>query len=436
MPKSQSRSKSKSPAVLTESGLHAGWAAPAFLEAGFTLQSCPLVNMPARLASGQFNAVVFGRFYLPRKTKQEAEAFTKELLKAVKDFLAAGGGVFMATSSEQTAKTLYSSVEAEILPLQIEQSDALVTEKSEANAYSTAVEEPFNDGVSGFWFPMSKGSATAARPVRGNPSTGWHTIAATAESSRTKPLEQVGYGLPGDDIPGYDSCVPLIAGRDFSAGRVAVCGIPGGFHLFSPPNYPSARKFLVGGCDGKPSDFRRLLINIVRWLAEPSMASGKLGGAQTDPNVLQPQAPRYPDDPPVHWAARDFPPDIKPRIGLIGARTAYSGGKGTVADYVARAKAPDTTSSFFSKASPKSQRRTGKRFEPTAKPLPMINSLPCPGLPYATSSGARSSSTAMRSNSPSRICSPKTAQCSPVAQTAPAATTASNTFICRIWQAR
>ncbi|HOF89830.1 MAG TPA: hypothetical protein PLZ36_17260, partial [Armatimonadota bacterium] len=44
-------------------------------------------------------------------------------------------------------------------------------------------------------------------------------------------------------------------------------------------------------------------------------------------------------DPPVIWANRTFPPDSALKQGLIGARTAYSAGSGTVAEYVAKAKA-------------------------------------------------------------------------------------------------
>ena len=69
----------------------------------------------------------------------------------------------------------------------------------------------------------------------------------------------------------------------------------------------------------------------------PSSAAGRLGGGKTNSAVLRPQVPRFPDEPPVRWAERDFPPDSPLRRGLFGARTAYSTGSGTVAEYVAKA---------------------------------------------------------------------------------------------------
>ncbi len=326
------------PAILAEAGLHAAWMARPLLEAGFTLRTCPLIEMPEQVATGRFNAVVFGPCFLPRRTLQEAEAFADRLVAAVHGFLAAGGGVFLSSpSGELVGQRLLAAVDASVLPLQIEQpNDCFQIAPGSTAGYTDAVCAPFNHQLAGFWFPLLQGAAETSRPVGGN---GWRAIATASPQSRTKPLAQVGHGLPGDDIPGYETSVPLIAVRDGAAGRLALCGVNAGFHLYSPPNFPLARRYLGDGFDGRPSGLRRLFLNLLAWLVAPSVESGALGGAATDPAVLEPQAPRFPPDPPVRWACRSFPPDPRPRTGLIGARTALSGGRGTVAEYVAKAKA-------------------------------------------------------------------------------------------------
>lgn len=341
-PLTDAKPTSSKPAILAEASLHAELAAGAFVAQGFTLQTCPIAEMPARLASGHFNVLILGRFYLPRKTLQEAGTVADELVSAIHTLLAKGGGVFFASpSSEKTAERLLAAVRARVLPLQIEQTDHCHNlGNNTVAAYTTEIDPEFNEGIDGFWFPFRAGQAGAARPVCGTTTTdNWRTVAAASVQSFTRALEQEHYGLPGKELPGYTTCVPLIICREQDAGRVALCGINSGFHLHSPNNYPPARNYLCDGFEGTPSGLQRLLLNLLHWLAAPSMAAGTLGGAETDPQTLLPQAPRYPDDPPVRWPVRSFPPDPKPRTGLIGARTAYSGGSGSVADYVAKARA-------------------------------------------------------------------------------------------------
>ncbi len=356
---------SPKPAILAEASLHAELAAQALVDAGFTLQTCPIAEMPARLATGRFNLLVFGRFYLPRKTLQEAEAVAEALVAAVQTLLAKGGGVFFASpSTEKTAERLLASVGARVLPLQIEQSDRCHSLGGNTMAaYTTEIEAEFRAGIDGFWFPFRAGHASAARPVGGASDAQWRIVAAASANSHTHALEQENYGLPGKELPGFDTRVPLIVARDTAPGRLAVCGVNSGFHLHSPNNYPPARNYLRDGFAGTPSGLQRLLINLLHWLAAPSLAAGTLGGAETDPLALLPQAPRYPDAPPVRWASRDFPPDPRPRTGLIGARTAYSGGRGTVDDYVAKAKAAGHDFIVFLERFPEISRENWKRLE-------------------------------------------------------------------------
>lgn len=332
------------PAVLVEDGMHAAWAAQPLVSAGLAIQSCPFAEIPRRLASGRYNALVLGRYYLPRKTRGEADAFLNEIERAVSAFLAAGGGVFVCLPvvREETAQRLLAPYGAQFLKARIVQQDRTASADGQDCAYTSALSAPGGTATTGgLWYPLHLGHAMATRPVRTEAGQGWVVAAAGSSTSRTEPLLQDGYGLPGAAVDGgFPSSVPILVARQVGAGRLAVCGIPAGYHLYAPHNYHPARRLLTEGCDGTPSGLLTFLTGLLRWLAEPSAASGRFGDAATDPTVLRPQVPRFPPDPPLRWARRDFPPDDPaPRTGLIGARTRHSSGAGTVADYVARARA-------------------------------------------------------------------------------------------------
>jgi hypothetical protein len=336
-----SRAPGAQPSILVEDGLHAVWAAQPLVEAGFVLQSCPFAEVPRRLASGRHNALVLGRYYLPRKTRGEADAFLAEIEGALRDFLAAGGGVFVCLPvvREETAQRLLAPYGAQFLKARIVQEDRVASADGQDCAYTPALKAP-GGAAGGFWYPLHLGHAMATRPVRTEAGRGWVVAAAGSTASRTEPLAQDGYGLPGAAVDGFSASVPIVAARHVGAGRLAVCGIPAGYHLYAPHNYHPARRLLAEGFDGRPSELLAFLTGLLGWLATPTDPGCRLGGAATDPGTLRPQVPRFPDDPPLRWAARTFPPDDPaPRTGLIGARTRRSSGAGTVADYAARARA-------------------------------------------------------------------------------------------------
>ncbi|MCL1857118.1 MAG: hypothetical protein FWF84_05730, partial [Kiritimatiellaeota bacterium] len=371
-------------AVLAEYGLHAEWVAKPLTEAGFTVDVCPFQEVPERLATGKYNVLVLGRYYSPRRMKQAELRGMDEVIAAAEAFVRKGGGLYLAfTVDEQMPyKRIFSHFGMEALELRIVQEGGLAGERDQGVMYTTAVHPDFAEGVRGMWLPVDMGLAAATRPLKvkvpiprhceesildeaTQSQTGeWVTVLSGEITSRTKRLEMVGYGLPGEELEGYKTSVPVMMAREVGStgfltcdqntestgqktcatfGRVAVSGIPGGYYLFSPNKYPMVKQLLSEGFEGKPSDGLALFVNMVRWLGEPSAAAGTLGGAQTNPEALLPQVPRYPKDPPVRWAGARSTSSASsiqpPWEGLIGARTAYSSGEGTVAEYVAKAKA-------------------------------------------------------------------------------------------------
>ncbi len=334
----RSSKTSRRAAVLMEYGAHADWVARPMTEAGFEVGVCDFREIAARLDTGRYNVVVLGRYRIPRHTRQGEIAVMEAVVAAVERHVSRGGGVFacVPVDEQMPFHILFGRFGMEALMLRIVQSSDTCDNGHMIRA--SAVAEALGEGVSGVWFPANMGLAAATRPLRAT-SEGWKVALAAKPDSRTEALEIVGYGLPGENHEGYHASVPLIFMREVMPGRLVFCGIPGGYNIFSPNNYPMGRQLLTDGFEGEKSDFLRLFLNALRWLAEPSLADVKIGGAGTDPEALIPQVQRFPADPPVLWAGAPFPPDSRPIKGLIGARTAYSSGRGTPDDYVFRAKA-------------------------------------------------------------------------------------------------
>ncbi len=338
----------RKPAILSEAGAHADWIARPFLDAGFTLDTCTLAEVPAKLATGAYNVVILGRWYTQRMTKQEEDALVRDTIAAVQRHLAAGGGVFftLPIGGVLDFDDLIKPYGASIPKLAIDQTeDVLILDQGVHKmryAYTRHIAPCVAEGVGGVWYPEMMGSSMATMPVYA-PGPEWQALLSAVPGSGIDG-KHVGTGnsvaMPEGEQPRFDGDIPIITARAVGAGRLAVCGIPSGYHVDSPHNFPEAKRFLIDGYEGKPSGLQRLLLNTMRWLAEPSLATSALGGAPSGPHVLEPNVPRYPVDPPVMWANRTFPPDdTRLMKGLIGARTACSIGRGTVAEYVAAAKA-------------------------------------------------------------------------------------------------
>ncbi|MHB9023368.1 MAG: hypothetical protein ACYC7E_04225 [Armatimonadota bacterium] len=333
------------PAVLAEAGLHADWIVRPLIDAGFAVRRCNLDEVPALLRSGRYNVLVLGRYYLIRRTKGQLDAILEEVIAAVQEFLQAGGGVFFALPSGGVLPfdNLLGPYGARLLNLTIEDEASTLKTTSSGTAlsiaYTTAVSGPVADGVAGVWYPTEFSAMMATRPVRAE-GKNWQVVLRGMPGSHTERITETQEidTLLGEQDEGYADAVPIIAINDGLPGRLAVCGIPTGYWIDSPHNFPLAKRVISDGFEDKPSGLLRLLINTLGWLAEPSVRSGKLGGGETSEDALLPQVPRYPDDPPVQWVARSFPPDPIPLRGLIGASTACSSGQGTPAEYAERAR--------------------------------------------------------------------------------------------------
>jgi hypothetical protein len=200
-------------------------------------------------------------------------------------------------------------------------------------AYTSDISpSPVSDGVRLIWYPVSEGAGGASATLTFDVGNDWRVVVRGEASSRGVLWESAARGLPPERIPKEGiSAPPIFAIRSYGEGRIALCSVNSSYHFWG--GYATALKGIVmeSGLDNKPSDFLRLLLNTLRWLSEPSLKSGRFGGAKTPARLLS--EPRLPQVPPWDWSSAKFPSPPKVFRGIVGAQTEISGGKGKVEDY-------------------------------------------------------------------------------------------------------
>jgi len=235
---------------------------------------------------------------------------------------------------------------------------------SRANSTSVSVSESLRDRLRYFWtteikkHPVTKevrGLFTGIAGEWGWPATipmkfgdSWEVLVWGGTETRTVTNKTPRGGerrahTPSGVTGTYESRPEIIAVRpeeDGRKGRMMALPIYTTW-TWGNHGHPAMKKaFLFNGDGNHPSDGQKFLLNSWRWLAEPAAAAG-LGGYEK-PRSEQKKS-NTPDLSPVAWEAQE---SIKwghihggPWIrGLIGARSQYGGGSGTVAEWVAAAK--------------------------------------------------------------------------------------------------
>jgi len=142
----------------------------------------------------------------------------------------------------------------------------------------------------------------------------------------------------------------LAVARDFGKGRVAVISISH-FHLFYYPYSDKGRhaecyfgaqkgQLMESGFDDVPSDLGRLLDNIYCWLAEPGAERG-MGGYDEKTGIEIAAIPEVAvENLSEVWADKDpmNTGEVRPMKILVGVRSSYSDGKGSIRDYAEAGK--------------------------------------------------------------------------------------------------
>jgi hypothetical protein len=279
--------------------------------------------------------------------------YKKELLPLLESYLKQGGGIFFMPALWDWGLKNNSKYEEYLtrwgakLPFEEVQDPASLTVHPRNTVTCVYTEKiapsPVSEGVKGIWFPGGDWMSYWSLP--GMPllvSKDWIEVVRGSDTSFTKdpkvqkldPTEEHYYKLR-TRRPDAKTPPTLYAIRELREGRLALCAMFPQFTVLAGTTWIHDGMVLDKGIGGRPSDFGRLFENTLRWLAEPSLKSGVLGGYVQDPKQLvRPNLRKKPEEFFSQFNSYQNPtaPGNVYR-GLVGARTTYSSGRGTVEEY-------------------------------------------------------------------------------------------------------
>jgi len=323
------------PSVLFCGGVHNKYVTKPLVEMGIDVDACGRAQLAERLASGKYNVVVVS-------TMNDAER------KAVDAFLAKGGGVLVCNPAESRRAADWTGTNEWLAALGARPRWEVIQDSDKDNvardvmgcalSFSDQVLAPVKEGVRGVLTLMWHGTTGCEPPMSFDLSKDWTPLVRGAKTMTSRPSKR------NDEI--FQPWIPkegaapspvLLAAREVGKGRMAVLAIRY-YWIFTPGgNCPTTEAMLTAGASNRPSDWLRVFANSFAYLAEPSMKAG-LGGAGTPEAVLNPPVQVWEPPAITQWAEPGPMQDQSQVVGLIGARTSLSSGKGTVEDYVKAAK--------------------------------------------------------------------------------------------------
>ena len=273
---------------------------------------------------------------------------TTQTIDVLNRYLEAGGGVLMFGAFGQMA-TAKPPQDAFLIPLGLTPlfdemcldpgTGVKATSWKLDFAFTDAIAgSPVTEGVKSLWYPVPTSRVGAQNhTVTFAADDTWKIVVRGSRSSLTRKgaLQENSPVAPGT----YQEDVPLVALRQVGKGRIMYLGVTHEY-LTGPHAMTTLEGILLErGLKDTASDGLKLLENGLRWLAEPSLAAGDLGGATMDARMLEnPHRTRFGE--PFTWAETIRFPSVEPaHPGVIGARTRYSSGKATAEEWVVAAKA-------------------------------------------------------------------------------------------------
>ncbi len=273
---------------------------------------------------------------------------TQQTIDALNRYLQAGGGVLVFGSFGQ-ANVAKPPQDAFLKPIGLTALFDEMPDDPKTAATATAwkirfapanaiTESPVTADVKTLWYPVPRDRIGAQNhTISFVADSSWQVLIRGSESSLTRKgaLQDSSPSQPGT----YKDRVPLAAIRQVGKGRIMYLGITQEYLVGVYANSTLEGIVLDRGLNQTPSHGYTLLANGLRWLAEPSLADGQLGGAAMQASLLDnPNKVRV--GRPYAWPAQINFPAIEPALpGLIGARTSYSSGKATADQWADKAKA-------------------------------------------------------------------------------------------------
>jgi hypothetical protein len=218
--------------------------------------------------------------------------------------------------------------------------------------------------VKRLYFPNNVFYSPYLRPLKVN--ADWNVLFRAEKAATVFPLTRPLGGGVGKKIAGQErsgDAAVLMAVRQVGKGRLAVLGANPGALYFDLGKPVGAQTASVRGDGENLSDWLKLLRNVCFWLSEPARSAGFPGGAKE--RVTCYVNPEFGNRVPIDWERPGISwPDCeltrlyamhssmwkeadwralaagqyKPFKFLVGAHTAKTGGKGSVADWKAAAQ--------------------------------------------------------------------------------------------------
>ena len=265
-------------------------------------------------------------------------------LPQVLDFVKRGGGLWIEPEIGQSTalelKQQYELMDA----IQVALYPESLIDKSMAfgplgvnySLTSQIAKGPLSEGVTSVWYPVGEPGGNVGTVPLGL-SEGWQAIVTAEAGAKVKIVSGGGVVPPERLRSKIPSSLPFFAIKQYESGRLAVCGINASFLYASGFSPALGRVTLDAGMDGKPSHFGKLLVNTLRWLAEPTLGKPDFGGAKTDPRLVR-ESNLAEDVPTRDWSNAEFPPAKPNWLGVVGVRTTRTTGKASAYDFAAAAK--------------------------------------------------------------------------------------------------
>ena len=252
---------------------------------------------------------------------------------------------------------------------------------------------PVTLGITRLAFPkFTHSTLTGAEAVAYDPN--WQVLVAGEPTAKSFFVDPISNDMNDQKPATYANAPPLVAVRSLGQGRVFAYAIPPIYSTFNwnNPLWPQIAEKNGNVAAGQPSQGHQLLVNGLRWAAEPALTIAGLGARQVPV-----------DAPAVAWPAEiaiprpagqpaSFPPatPVAPQRGIIGVHTACSDGTGTPAEFAAAAVTAGLKFIIFSEAL---ETLTPEKWQALVKDCETIRNqgqlYACPGFEYSDVNGLR-----------------------------------------------
>ncbi len=266
----------------------------------------------------------------------------QKLFKLINNFAKNGGGVLYLCSERYVASFYGGSVFLDTWGIQlgreylygrnpVEMTPWLVDYEYTANVKSS----PVTKNVKGLWYAVrkeGKGLSSIHQSlglVFKNPA--WKIVIYGNANTYSKGEEaNSNFLLKRTRNNGYQKNPPLFAIREFGKGRLAISAIQYPYFVGHAATTTLEGIVWGQGAKGKKSYGKQLIINTLKWLSRKNPVHETF---QHNRALLRPRD-QFPVKPAVDWSRREFSGKPQKSLnGIIGVRSAYSIGSGTVREW-------------------------------------------------------------------------------------------------------